>query len=464
MTYDLLLKNVKAFTTSGPFEGDIAIKDGKISKIGGDIQEQADKTIDLSEKYLVPGLIDGHTHMEFPFMGEVTADDFYYGSRAAVAGGVTTIVDFVTPAKGQDLLSAYEKWRNNADPKVVSDYGLHMIIREVNTKILEQIPEVINKGVVSFKLFMAYKNELMLPDGELYKLIKRISDFGGVTGIHAENGEIINELIQEFLSEGKIDPIYHYYSRPDIMEIEATNRIASIASMIGKDVKMYIVHTSTGEAVDIISSYRRQGFKFFNETAPHYLTLNTDFLKRPDGYRYVMSPPLRSDEQRTKLWMRLASGDIFTIGSDHCVYSDAQKKRYKEEVPPFNEIPNGVPGTENILPILFYYGVKKGIISMERFVEVTSYNPARLFGLYPRKGTIMPGSDADFAVIDPNRKVRISADVLHSNINYTIYDGMEVEGWNVMTIRRGEVVYEEGQVIGKKGSGKYIPGKTPILL
>ena len=324
-------------------------------------------------------------------MKEVTADDFYYGTRAAVAGGVTTIVDFITPAKGQDLLSAYEQWRNNADPKVISDYGLHMIIRESNTKI------------------------------------------------------------------------YHYYSRPDIMEIEATNRIASIASMLGKDVKMYIVHTSTGEAVDIISSYRKQGFKFYNETTPHYLTLNTDFLKRPDGYRYVMSPPLRSDEQRTKLWMRLASGDIFTVGSDHCVYSDAQKKRYREEVPPFHEIPNGVPGTETILPILFYYGVKKGIIGMERFIEVTSYNPARLFGLYPRKGTIMPGSDADFAVIDPNRKVRISADVLHSNINYTIYEGMEVEGWNIMTIRRGEIVYEEGQVIGMKGSGKYIPGKTPIL-
>jgi len=464
MSLDLLIKNAKVFTHAGPFEGDIAVKDGKIVKIAGDIQEQANETINLSGKYVVPGLVDGHTHMEFPFMGEVTADDFYYGTRAAVAGGVTTIVDFVTPAPKQDLMTAYKQWREKADPKVISDYGLHMIIREVNPTILEQIPEVIRNGVVSFKLFMAYKNELMLPDGQLYQLIKKISDNGGIVGIHAENGEIIYELIQQFLSEGKVEPVYHYYSRPDILEIEATNRIASIASMIGKNVKMYIVHTSTGEAVDIMSDYRKKGLKFYNETTPHYLVLNTDYLMRPDGYRYIMSPPLRSDEQRTKLWYRLASGDIFTVGSDHCVYNDAQKKRYQEKVPPFHEIPNGVPGVETILPLLFGLGVKKDIISMERFVEVTSYNPAKLFGLYPRKGAVLPGSDADFAVIDPNRKVRITPDLLHSNINYTIYDGLEIEGWNIMTIRRGEIVYEEGQVIGSKGSGKYMPGKLPVLL
>ncbi|MEJ2775847.1 dihydropyrimidinase [Sulfolobaceae archaeon RB850M] len=463
MSLDLLIKNAKVFTHAGPFEGDIGVKDGKIVKIAGDIQEQADKVVNTTGKYIVPGLIDGHTHMEFPFMGEITADDFYYGTRAAVAGGVTTIVDFVTPAVGQDLLSAYEQWRNNADPKVISDYSLHMIVRNVNNTILEQIPEVIKRGVISFKLFMAYK-DLMLRDSELYQLIKKITENGGVIGIHAENGEIINELVNEFLIQGKVEPIYHYFSRPDVLEIEATNRIATIASMVGKDVKMYIVHTSTGEAVDIISSYRKQGYKFYNETTPHYLTLTTEYLKRPDGYRYVMSPPLRSDEQRTKLWMRLVSGDIFTIGSDHCVYTDAQKKRYRDKVPPFHEIPNGVPGTENILPILFYFGVKKGVISMERFVEVTSYNPARLFGLYPKKGVIMPGADADFAVIDPNMRIKVTADVLHSNINYTIYEGMEVEGWNVMTIRRGDIVYENGQVVGEKGSGKYIPGKTPVMI
>ncbi|BBG25091.1 dihydropyrimidinase [Sulfuracidifex tepidarius] len=454
---DLVIKDAKVFTSSGYFEGDVGVKGGKIVKIG-DVQEQADRTLDVQGKYVVPGLIDGHTHMEFPFMGEVTADDFYYGTSAAVGGGVTTIVDFVTPSKGQDLLSAYQKWRETADPKVVSDYGLHMIIREVNPTVMEQIPEVMGRGVMSFKLYMAYKGELMVNDGEILKLVREISSHGGVVGVHAENGEIINELVQEYVVEGKVDPIYHYYSRPDEMEIEAANRVASIASLV-KGVTMYQVHTSTGEAVDVMSSYRSRGMSYFNETTPHYLTLTLEALKRPDGYKYVMSPPLRSDDQRTKLWQKLASGEIYTVGSDHCVYSVSQKRRHREEVPSFHEIPNGVPGTETILPLLFYFGVKKGKISMERFVEVTSTNPAKLFGLYPRKGVVQPGADADFAVIDPAKRVKITPDVLHSNIDYTIYDGIEVEGWNVMTIRRGEVVMEEGQITSPRGSGVYVPGK-----
>lgn len=453
---DLILKNAKIFTSSGFFEGDLGVKDGKVVKLG-DIQDQSDKTVDVTGKYVVPGLIDGHTHMEFPFMGEVTADDFYHGTSAAVGGGVTTIVDFVTPSRGQDLLSAYQKWRETADPKVISDYSLHMIIREVNPKVLEQIPEVIERGVMSFKLYMAYKGELMVTDGELFKVMREISSHGGVVGVHAENGEIINELIQEYVTEGKTDPIYHYYSRPDLMEIEATNRVASIASMI-EGVTMYQVHTSTGGAVDVMSSYRSRGFKYFNETTPHYLTLTLEALKRPDAYKYIMSPPLRGEDERTKLWEKLASGEIFTVGSDHCVYSVAQKKRHRDEVPPFHEIPNGVPGTETILPLLFYFGVKKGRISMERFVEVTSTNPAKLFGLSHRKGNALPGYDADFAIIDPNKRVKIDADVLHSNIDYSIYDGIQVEGWNVMTVRRGEVVMEDGQIIGTKGSGVYVPG------
>ncbi len=455
---DLIVKGGKVFTSGDVFEKDIGIKDGKISEISSSINDSSAKVVDASGKYVLPGLIDGHTHMEFPFMGTVTVDDFYHGTRAALGGGVTTIVDFISPAKGQNLLDAYDVWRGNADPKVVSDYALHSIIREASDENLKQIPEMVRRGVTSFKLFMAYKGELMMEDGDLYKTIKAITDARGVVAIHAENGEIISKLTEELLVDGKKEAIYHYHSRPEPLEYEAANRVAVIASTVGRDVKLYLVHTSTGQAVDILSSYRKKGYQFFNETTPNYLIMDNDILNRQDGYRLIMSPPFRVKNQLDMLWERLAYGEIQTIGSDHCVYSDEQKKRYKEEIPSFNEVPNGVPGVETILPLMFYYGVKKGRINMQRLVEVTSANPAKLFGLYPRKGSIMPGSDADIAILDPNKKVKISPDLLHSNIDYSIFDGMEVEGWPETTIRRGEVVFQNGEVTAKQGSGKYVPG------
>lgn len=455
---DLIVRGGKIFTAGDVFEKDVGIKDGKISEISSSISDTSAEVVDAKGKYILPGLIDGHTHMEFPFMGTVTVDDFYHGTKAALGGGVTTIVDFISPAKGQNLLDAYDVWRGNADPKVVSDYSLHSIIREASDENLKQIPEMVRRGVTSFKLFMAYKGELMMEDGDLYRTIQAITDAKGVVAIHAENGEIVSKLTEELLVGGKKEAIYHYHSRPEPLEYEAANRIAVIASTVGKDVKLYLVHTSTGEAVDIMSSYRMKGYNFFNETTPNYLIMDNDILNRQDGYRLIMSPPFREKDQLDMLWERLAYGEIQTIGSDHCVYSDEQKRRYKEEIPSFNEVPNGVPGVETILPLMFHYGVKKGRIDMQRLVEVTSANPAKLFGLYPRKGSIMPGSDADIAVLDPDRRMKISADVLHSNIDYSIFEGMEVEGWPHTTIRRGEVVFTDGEVTAKPGSGKYIPG------
>lgn len=455
---DLVVKGGKIFTSGDVFEKDIGIKDGKISEISSSISDSSAKTVDASGKYVLPGLIDGHTHMEFPFMGTVTVDDFYHGTKAAVGGGVTTIVDFISPAKGQNLLSAYDEWRGNADPKVVSDYALHSIIREASDENLKQIPEMVKRGVTSFKLFMAYKGELMMEDGDLYRTIRAITESNGTVAIHAENGEIISRLSSELLENGKNDAIYHYYSRPEPIEYEAANRIAVIASTVGKDVKMYMVHTSTGESVDVFSSYRMNGYQFYNETTPNYLIMDNEILNRQDGYRLIMSPPFRVKEQLDKLWERLAFGEIQIIGSDHCVYSDEQKKRYKDEIPPFNEVPNGVPGVETILPLMYYYGVKKGRISMQKLVEITSANVAKMFDIYPRKGSIMPGSDADIAILDPKKKVKISPEILHSNIDYSIFDGMEVEGWPSATIRRGEVVFQDGEVIAKPGSGQYIPG------
>jgi len=458
---DVVVKNAVLFTVSGRTEGDIAIKDGKIVRIGY-VQEQADRVINAQGKYVFPGLVDGHTHMEMPFMGTVTADDYFTGSNAAVAGGVTTIVDFILPNKGEDLIAAFQRVKNSADSKAIVDFGLHMIIREATEKNLSQLKNLIlDLGVVSYKMFMAYKGELLVDDKTLFKTIREISKYGGVAGIHAENGEVIDELITQYVLEGKIDPVFHAYSRPEILEYEAINRVASMASVVPNS-RLYIVHCSIAEGADVMTNFRRQGLKFFTESCPHYFIFNIEALKRKDGYRFICTPPFRSEEQRTKLWQRLAAGEIFTIGSDHAAFSESQKKRFQDKPPSFHQVPNGVPGVETILPIMFNFGVRKGIISTEQLVEVTSYNPSRLYGLYPQKGTVMPGSDADLVILDPNKHVRISTDILHSNLDYTIYEGIEVDGWPVLTIRRGEIVHEEGQILGKKGSGKYIKGKAPV--
>ncbi len=455
---DMLIKNGKICMPSGIIKKDLYIKDGKIIKIG-DLNEKADKIIDASGKLLLPGLIDGHTHMDFPFMSEVTADDFYYGTKAALGGGVTTIVDFITPSKEENPLEAYDRWRKKADPKVVSDYSLHCILRSGDKISLNAIKPLIDKGVISFKLFMAYKNELLLDDESLYDAIKEISKYNGVTAIHAENGAIIDKKTSELLADGKTEPVYHYFSRPEIVEIEAANRIAAIASMIGKNVKLYMVHTSTYESVDIFREYRKKGYKFYNETTPNYLTYDYSIFEGKYGYRYIMSPPFRTNKEINGLWSRLAMDEIYIIGSDHCVYSDEQKKRHMDTVPPFNDVPNGTPGTETILPILFTNGYMKGKISMEQLVSITSTNVARLFGL-KNKGNILPGYDADIVIIDPEKEFEVSYKMLHSNINYSIFEGMKLHGFPDMVILSGNIVSENGNILSEPGTGKYIKGEV----
>ncbi|KPV45178.1 MULTISPECIES: dihydropyrimidinase [Acidiplasma] len=454
---DLLIKNGNICLPSGMVKKDLYIRDGKVSKIG-DINEKADEVIDASGKLILPGLIDGHTHMDFPFMSEVTADDFYYGTMAALGGGVTTIVDFITPSKGENPLDAYERWRKKADPKVVSDYSLHCILRSGDKTSLDAVKPLIDRGVISFKLFMAYKNELLLDDESLYDAIKEIARHGGVTAIHAENGAIVDKRTEELLADGKIDPVYHYFSRPEIVEIEAANRIAAIASMIGRDVTLYMVHTSTYESVDIFREYRKKGYKFYNETTPNYLTYDYSVLEGEYGYRYIMSPPFRTQAEIDGLWSRLAMDEIYVMGSDHCVYSDEQKKRYMDKVPPFNEVPNGTPGTETILPLLFTNGYMKGKISMEQLVSVSSTNPAKLFGL-KNKGNLLPGYDADIVIIDPKKEFTVSYKMLHSNIKYSIFEGEKLYGFPEITILKGKKVMENGRILASAGSGKYVPGE-----
>ena len=448
---DTIIRNGKIVTDSHVYEAEIGIQEGKITNIARNISESANKEIDASGKLVMPGLIDGHTHMEMPFMGTVSNDDFEVGTTAAVCGGVTTVVDFALQPRGDNILNTYQQWRKKADPKVTTDYALHMIIRDYNEESVKQIKQLIDEGVMSFKLFMAYSGELMLNDFEIFNIMNEVGKHGGMVGMHCENGHMIECLASRFLSEGKIQAEYHAKSRPHIVEAEAVNRAISIAAVAKSP--MYVVHMSTGLARDEIADGRRKGLPVYSETCPHYLTFTDEMYKRPDGNHYIMSPPLRFDEDRTKMWQGLAEGLIQTVASDHVCFSAAQKAQED-----FTKVPNGVIGTEVILAVL-YDGVRKGLLPLPRLAAVGSYNPAKLFGLFPQKGVIAVGSDADLVIFDPEKRQRLSVDNLHSNIEYSIYEDVTVTGYPVMTFSRGEMVHQDGQFTGKKGSGKFTPGK-----
>ena len=452
---DLVIKNGKIVTGSDTFEGEIGIENGKVVEISKSSKESASKVINAQGKLVFPGFIDGHTHMEMPFMGTETIDDFYHGTVAAACGGVTTIVDFAIPSKGGTLLDAYKTWRMKADPKVTIDYGLHVIFKDFNPTNLSQVGALTEEGVVSLKVFMAYKGVFSMDDGSIFRVMEEAVKNGCLVGLHAENGEVIDCLVARYLSEGKTDPEYHAKSRPSLAEAEAVQRGIRLAEMAHSP--LYIVHTSTGLAVNEIQEAENRGIPIYSETCPHYLTFTDEALKRPDGNRYIMSPPLRSGEDRAKLWQGLANGSIQTVASDHAVFTSEQKNQHG-----FDKVPNGVPGTELILPILYSQGIGKNIFSLNRLVQVGSSNAAKMYGLYPRKGTIAVGSDADIIIFNPQKKVRLSADILHSNIDYSVYEDVTVTGYPVMTISRGEVIAENGQFSGKKGRGQFVKG-VPLV-
>ena len=447
---DLIVKNGKVVTESNVFDASIGIQNGKITHISRTISENANRVVDASGKLVLPGLVDGHTHMEEPFMNTTSSDDFHQGTIAAACGGVTTIIDYAPQSIGENVFDTYKRWRKTADPKVCVDYALHMMIRDCNTMNLEQIKALIKEGVTSFKVFMANKKErYFVNDAEIYCIMETVGKQGGIVAVHCENGDLIDYFASKFLSEDKVQAEYHAKSRPAFVEAEAVQRAIVLARITGSPI--YVVHVSTAMALDEIKGAVDAGLPVYSETCPHYLTFTEEDYKRPDGNRYIMSPPLRSDEDRKRLWLGLARGHIKTVGSDHLCFNSQQKNGAD-----FSKVPNGVIGTEVILPVLHSSGVAKGIISLTRLVQVTSYNPSKIFGLYPRKGLIAVGSDADLVLFDTEKKVRLSVENLHSNIDYSIYHDVTVTGYPVMTILRGRVIVEEGEFIGAKGLGKFI--------
>jgi dihydropyrimidinase len=449
---DLLIKGGKVVTESEVFDADVGINKGAISQIGKEIRSPASRVINAERKFILPGGIDGHTHFEMPFMGTSTADDFESGTIAAACGGITTIIDFAIQEKGDTLLQTIEKWRGKADPKVSTDYSIHMVIRDLNDITFGEIKKVIEYGIPSFKIFMTYRKEgLMLDDGSIYRVMKETAKHGGLVGLHCENNGLIEYFVETFLKERKTTPEYHARSKPAIVEGEAVRRALMFAEHAG--ARMYVVHTSSRLGREAVRYAQQQGTQAFTETCPHYLVFTDQVYSRPDGRNFVMSPPIKSDDDRISLWQGLANGDVKTVGSDHACFTAEQKLMGKDD---FTKIPNGVAGTEVIIPILYSEGVRKRLISLNTLVQVTSYNPSRHFGLYPRKGTIAVGSDADLVIFDPEKKVRLTVDNLHSRIDYSIYEDYTSQGYPDITISRGEIIQEGGQFEGERGGGRFL--------
>jgi len=455
-----LIKNGTVVTATDQYTGDVLVEDEKIALIGtslDDVARRADKVIDASGKYVLPGGIDVHTHLDMPFGGATSADDFETGTRAAAFGGTTSIVDFAIQYRGQTLHDAWEAWIKKADGKAVIDYGFHMIITELTDQVEGEMDALVRQGITSFKLFMAYPGVFMLDDASIFKALLRTGTNGGTICMHAENGGVIDVLVQRALAAGKRAPKYHALTRPARAEAEATHRAIALAEIA--DVPIYIVHLSAAEALEMVTEARDRGLPAFAETCPQYLFLSYDNYEEPDfgGSKYVMSPPLRDKAKQDQLWRGLAFNDLQAIATDHCPFCMKEKRLGQDD---FSKIPNGAPGIETRMSLVYDGGVRTGRISLNRFVELTSTSPAKIFGLFPRKGTIAPGSDADIVVFDPNRTITLSANTLHMNVDYNPYEGRQVTGATDTVLSRGRLVIENGTFVGRAGAGSFLKRAT----
>ena len=413
----------------------------------------ADRVISAAGKYVLPGGIDAHTHMEMPFGGTFAADTFETGTRAAAWGGTTTIIDFAVQAKGASLLSTLDNWHRKADGQCAIDYGFHMIVSDVNDATLKEMDACIGAGVNSFKMFMAYPGVFYATDGEILRAMQQAAQTGALVMMHAENGIAIDQLVTQAVAAGKTDPVQHGLTRPPELEAEATSRAIALARVTGSP--LYIVHLSAAQALDAVTAARDTGQNVFAETCPQYLYLSIEDLARPgfDGAKFVASPPLRPREHQGSLWRGLRTNDLSVVSTDHCPFCFAEQKELGRG--DFSKIPNGIPGVEHRMDLL-HQGVTGGELSLARWVEVASTTPARMFGLYPGKGTIQPGADADIVVYDPAARQVLSVATHHMNVDYSAYEGMEITGRVQTVLSRGRVIIDAGQYHGVTGHGRFL--------
>ncbi len=463
-----LFHNGRIVTASDDYVADVLIDGERIKLIGQNLGVSADRTIDASGQYVIPGGIDCHTHMELPVGSVVSSDDFLTGTIAAAHGGTTTIIDFATQARGGNMHAALDEWLAKAEGKAVVDYGMHMIIAYLPDDLLPEMDALVREGVTSFKMFTAYPERLMLDDGTIFKAMERTGANGGFIMMHAENGSVIDYLVQKFLAEGKTTPNYHPLSRPHEAEAEAAHRVIALAQMA--HVPVYIVHVSSHLAMEEIRAARDRGVPAYGETCPQYLWLAyEDYADgRFEGAKYVCSPPIRERANQEPLWQALAADDLQAVATDHCPFCMREgykglPKQKELGIGDFSKIPNGVPGVENRMHLVYQGGVVRRGWSMNRFVQVTSTAAAKLFGLFPRKGTIAVGSDADIVLWDPKRPYTISQKTHYMRVDYNPYEGMTIQGSPALVMSRGRVIFENDRFLGKAGQGKYLRRGTYAL-
>ncbi|MER7049821.1 MULTISPECIES: dihydropyrimidinase [Streptomyces] len=457
-----LIRGGLVITAADEIHADVLTEDGRIAALaahGSAAAESwtADRVIDATGRYVIPGGVDAHTHMELPFGGTSASDTFETGTRAAAWGGTTTIVDFAVQSVGHSLRAGLDAWYAKADGVCAVDYGFHMILSDVDERSLKEMDRLVEEGVTSFKLFMAYPGVFYSDDGRILRAMQRSARNGGLIMMHAENGIAIDVLVEQALAEGRTDPRYHGEVRKVVLEAEATHRAIQLARVAG--APLYVVHVSADEAVAEITAARDKGLNVFGETCPQYLFLSTDQLAEPDfeGAKYVCSTPLRPKEHQAALWRGLRTNDLQVVSTDHCPFCfTGQKELGRGD---FSKIPNGLPGVENRMDLL-HQAVLDGHLTRRRWIEIACATPARMFGLYPRKGTIAPGADADIVIYDPHAEQTLSVTTHHMNVDYNAYEGRRITGQVETVLSRGEVVIDQRTYTGRAGHGRYIPRGT----
>ncbi|MBK9155666.1 MAG: dihydropyrimidinase [Chloracidobacterium sp.] len=448
-----LIKNGRVITAVDDYTADIFIDGETVSMIGKSLDIEADVTIDAKDKLVIPGGIDPHTHMELPFGGTQSSDDFFTGTRAAAHGGTTTIIDFAVQNKGESMIQGVDNWHAKAEGKTCIDYGFHLITTEFEDGQVEEMYTLMDEGVTSFKLFMAYPGVFLADDATIFRAMSAAGKRGGLVCMHAENGIVINEIIKRFLADGRTAPKYHALTRPTIAEAEGVHRAIAIAEMAESPV--YIVHLSCTDALNQVRQARDRGIPAFAETCPQYLFHNIeDYGDGWDGAKYVMTPPLREKHNNADLWRGLKMDDLQVISTDHCPF--CMKEQKELGIGDFTKIPNGAPGVENRLALIYNGGVVENRISLNRFVELTSTAAAKMFGMFPKKGTIAVGSDADIVIFDPNGETTFGVENEHMNVDYSSYEGWKIKGKVETVLSRGRVIIENGEHTGKQGDGQFL--------